>query len=67
MAADGSIIIETDIDNKKAQQELNRLSRKIQNLNDQIYTKDASCYAIKTASGRIRFGKSEVGKYEGRI
>lgn len=39
MAADGSIVIETEIDDKAAQQELNRLNRKIQNLNDQIYTK----------------------------
>lgn len=39
MAADGSIIIDTEIDNKKAQQELNRLNRKIQTLNDQIYVK----------------------------
>lgn len=39
MAADGSIIIETEIDDKKAQQELNRLNSRIQNLNDQIYVK----------------------------
>ena len=39
MAADGSIVIETEIDDKAAQQELNRLNRKIQNLNEQIYTK----------------------------
>lgn len=39
MAADGSIIIETEIDDKKAQKELNRLNRRIQNLNDQIYVK----------------------------
>lgn len=39
MAADGSIVIETNIDDKKAQQELNRLNRKIQTLNDQIYVK----------------------------
>ena len=39
MAADGSIIIETEIDDKKAQQELNRLNKRIQTLNDQIYVK----------------------------
>lgn len=39
LAADGSIIIETEIDDKKAQQELNRINRRIQNLNDQIYVK----------------------------
>lgn len=39
MAANGSIVIETNIDDKKAQQELNRLNRKIQTLNDQLYVK----------------------------
>lgn len=39
MAADGSIVIDVDIDNKKAQQELDRLNRRIQNLNDQLYIK----------------------------
>lgn len=53
MAADGSIIIETDIDNKKAQQELNRLSRKIQNLNDQIYTKRQQQMPLVTQSKQL--------------
>ena len=53
MAADGSIIIETDIDNKKAQQELNRLSRKIQNLNDQIYTKRQQQMHLVTQSKQL--------------
>lgn len=39
MAADGSIIIEAEIDDKKAQQELSRLNRKIETLNEQIYVK----------------------------
>lgn len=37
--ADGSIVIEVNADDKRAQQELNRLNRKIQTLNDQIYVK----------------------------
>lgn len=37
--ADGSIIINTEIDDKQAQKELDRLNRKIQTLNDQIYVK----------------------------
>ena len=37
--ADGSIIIDTEVNNKKAQAELNRLSRKIESLNNQIYVK----------------------------
>lgn len=36
--ADGSIVFSIDLDDKKANQELNRLNRKIQSLNDKIYT-----------------------------
>lgn len=39
MAADGSIIIDTEISDKKAQAELDRLKKKIRSLNDQIYLK----------------------------
>ena len=36
--ADGSIIFSVELDDKKANQELNRLNRKIQSLNEKIYT-----------------------------
>ena len=36
MAADGSIVIETNIDNKKAQKELNQLAKKIQSLDHKL-------------------------------
>lgn len=39
MEADGSIVILTEIDDKQAQKDLDRLNRKIQTLNDQIYVK----------------------------
>ena len=39
MAADGSIIIETNIDNKKAQKELSRLNRQISSLEEQLAEK----------------------------
>lgn len=39
MAADGSIVIETNIDNKKAQKKLNQLAKKIQSLEDQLTSK----------------------------
>ena len=39
MAADGSIVIETDIDNKEAQKELNKLNRQIQSLENQLNSK----------------------------
>lgn len=37
MAADGSIIIETNVDDREAQKELTRLNKKLQTLNDKIY------------------------------
>lgn len=40
MAADGSIVIEANVDAKRAQTELNRLARKIDNINDQIEGKN---------------------------
>lgn len=39
MAADGSIVIDTSIDNKQAQKELNALTKKIDSLNDRVYQK----------------------------
>lgn len=39
MAADGSVIVDVSLDDKQAQQELNRLNRKIQTINDNIYKK----------------------------
>lgn len=39
MAADGSIIIKTDVDDKQAQAELNRLTKKIDKLNHKISDK----------------------------
>lgn len=39
MAADGSFVIETDIDNKEAQKELNKLNRQIQSLENQLNSK----------------------------
>lgn len=37
--ADGKIVFETALDNKTLEKELNKLNRKIQNLNDQVYIK----------------------------
>jgi len=39
MSADGSIIIDTDIDDKNAQQKLNRINKKIQSLENQLASK----------------------------
>lgn len=40
MSADGSIIIDTDIDDKNAQQKLNRINKKIQSLENQLASKN---------------------------
>ena len=40
MAYDGTLIFETALDNKKLQQELTRLNRKIQTINDNIYKRE---------------------------
>ena len=40
MSADGSIIIDTDIDDKNAQQKLNRINKKIQSLENQLAPKN---------------------------
>lgn len=39
MAADGSIVFDVQIDDRKAQQELNRLNRHIQKMSEEIYVK----------------------------
>ena len=39
MSADGSIVIETNIDDKNAQKELNRLNRQIKSLEEQLAAK----------------------------
>ena len=41
MSADGSIVIETNIDDKNAQKELNRLNRQIKSLEEQLAAKTA--------------------------
>lgn len=53
MAADGSIIINTEIDNKKAQKELDRLNKKIQTLNDQIYVKQRAKMPLVEQSKKL--------------
>lgn len=47
MAADGSIVIQADIDDKKAQTELNRLAKKIDQLNEQLNEKKGQQSAVE--------------------
>ena len=39
MSADGSIVIETNIDDKNAQRELTRLNKQIKSIEDQLASK----------------------------
>lgn len=53
MAADGSIVIETNIDDKKAQQELNSLTRKIETLQDKLNQKQGKQNALAEEARQI--------------
>lgn len=48
MAADGSIVIEVNADDKKAQAELNRLSKSIERIDKSLYEKKSKQSAIKS-------------------
>ena len=51
--SDGSIVFSTELDNKKAQQELNSLSKKIDNLNRKIYQKQQEKLPLVEQSERL--------------
>lgn len=53
MAADGSIIIETNLDDKKAQQELNRLTKKIDALQEKLNQKQGKQSALAEEARQI--------------
>lgn len=53
MAADGSIVIETNIDDKKAQQELNSLTKKIDSLQDKLNQKQGKQSALAEEARQI--------------
>lgn len=62
--ADGEIIIETDIDTKKAQAELGRLEARVEKLKEKIETKqtarDAIAEQLKTAAAEAEAARREV-------
>ena len=51
--ADGSLIIKAEIDDKEAQTELNRLTKKIDTLNDKIYQKQQDKMPLAKQSAEI--------------
>ncbi len=53
MAADGSIVIDTIVDAKDAQREVNRLTKKIQSMNDQIYIKQQQKIPLLEQSNQL--------------
>lgn len=60
MAADGSIVIEANLNDKQAQAELNRLTRKIQNINDQIEGKTRKRSYLAEQAAEIRAAYNEA-------
>lgn len=58
--ADGSIIIKTDIDDKQAQSELNRLTKKIDALNDKISDKKQQAMPLVEQSRQIAANLDEA-------
>ena len=50
---DGSIVFSTELDNKKAQQELNSLSKKIDTLNRKIYRNQSEKLPLVEKSERL--------------
>ncbi len=70
MAADGSIVIQTELDDTQAQKELNRLNKKIQQLNDDIYTKkqqhmplveDSKKFAAELDAAKAKLAEMQSG------
>ena len=47
MSADGSIVIETNIDDKNAQRELTRLNKQIKSIEDQLASKSRGDCPLK--------------------
>lgn len=66
MAADGSIIIETLLDDKDAQKELTRLNNRIKTLNNQIYTNQRMKMPLveqsKQAAANLDFARAALEK-----
>lgn len=58
--ADGSIIIKTDIDDKQAQSELNRLTKKIDSLNEKISDKKQQAMPLVEQSRQIAANLDEA-------
>lgn len=58
--ADGSIIIKTEIDDKQAQNELNRLTKKIDSLNDKISNKKQQAMPLVEQSRQIAANLDEA-------
>lgn len=58
--ADGSIIIKTDIDDKQAQNELNRLTKKIDSLNEKISDKKQQAIPLVEQSKQIAANLDEA-------
>lgn len=64
MAADGKVVIEADLDSKKAQAQLNRLAKKIEDLDGKISQKKSEQSGI---GDKLKAAQAEADKTQARI
>lgn len=62
MSADGSIVIETNIDDKNAQKELNRLNRQIKSLEEQLAAKKQGRIPLENSLNSVNTKLEEARK-----
>lgn len=62
MSADGSIVIETNIDDKNAQKELNRLNRQIKSLEEQLAAKKQGRLPLENSLNSVNTKLEEARK-----
>lgn len=62
MSADGSIVIETNIDDKNAQKELNRLNRQIKSLEEQLAAKKQGRIPLENSLNSVNAKLEEARK-----
>ena len=62
MSADGSIVIETNIDDKNAQRELTRLNKQIKSLKEQLSTKQQGRLPLENSLNSVNAKLEEARK-----
>ena len=62
MSADGSIVIETNIDDKNAQRELTRLNKQIKSIEDQLASKKQGRLPLENNLNSVNAKRDEARK-----